>query len=644
MNLKKYYFILPILLNVIFGQISVSDLNKLSQQQLDLIKNELQASNSTAPNVKKNDSSSSLPEVIELASEMKSVSESNFGYSFFQRDIQFFDNIPTPSDYKLGPGDEIILSLWGESNSREKFIINKDGQIYYSNIGFIGLSNKTIEEAENFLLNELSEVHSTLGDQENPTELKLEIGRLKSINIFFSGEVFNPGISLVHPFSDLFSALAQVGGVKTSGSLRCVELIRNNETIYTADFYSFFMNGKNTFSDIKLVDGDVIHIPNIKKRVIISGNVNRPSSFELLEGESISELITYAAGFSSKASSSLIIDKITPVEKRNSDDNAITSIVITLNDFKEINLNDGDQIYVPSITPVDSKVTVYGKVKSPGQYPALKYFSNNQREVTLKDVLDLAGGFNDPIFRKSIDDNIVVLRLDKDQFYGKKFSINYDASENFILEVNDKIFVYEDSNYNNDFTFTIKGEVNKPGTYPLKDGLTLSEAVSLAGGLTEIGSINSLTVSKPLIRLNNTGNEIEEFEYVKNIGLDFIISDKNTIIVLPKTNVVRVKGNVYNPGLIAFNSSKTMTMSRAIELAGGFKPYSLKKRAYVVRSNGEVERTNLFRGRAKRVFPGDSIFVPLDANPQDFDITSFIADLSSTLANIAAILLIADNN
>ena len=108
--------------------------------------------------------------------------------------------------------------------------------------------------------------------------------------------------------------------------------------------------------------------------------------------------------------------------------------------------------------------------------------------------------------------------------------------------------------------------------------------------------------------------------------------------------MVRVEGNVYNPGFIAHQSGNGMTMSRAIELAGGYKPNSLIKRAYVVRANGEIDKANIFRGRTKRVFPGDSIFVPENPDPDKFDITTFIADLSSTLANIAAILVIVDNN
>ena len=232
----------------------------------------------------------------------------------------------------------------------------------------------------------------------------------------------------------------------------------------------------------------------------------------------------------------------------------------------------------------------------------------------------------------------------RDRYYGIEIKINYKDSDKFNLEVNDKIFVYEDINYRNSFSYSIKGEINRPGTYPLRDGLTLNEAIQLAGGITEIGSINSVSVTKILLSIDEDGNQFTEEELVSNIDLNFQIADNNTITILPKTNVIKVDGNVYNPGFIAHQTGRGMTLSNAIELAGGYKPYSLKRSTYVTRANGEIEKVNLFRGRAKRVFPGDAIFVPADPNPDEFDITSFIADLSSTLANIAAILVIADNN
>ena len=143
------------------------------------------------------------------------------------------------------PGDEIILSLWGETNSRESFIISKEGLIFYENVGFINLSNKTLLEAEEVLINELSRIYSTLEDKNNPTQLMIELGQIKSINVYFSGQIESPGIKLIHPFSDIFSAIVQSGGIKNEGSLRNIKLIRDGKIISTFDFYSFFISGKN---------------------------------------------------------------------------------------------------------------------------------------------------------------------------------------------------------------------------------------------------------------------------------------------------------------------------------------------------------------------------------------------------------------
>ena len=641
--MKHTYILFLILVTTIFAQ-SLSDLNRLSNSQLDMLRQELQIERPASNEIK---------DIVTTTSEVKispkSVYTENnfFGYEYFTKNINFFDNTPTPSDYKLGPGDEIILSLWGATNSRERFLINKDGLIYYKNIGLINLSNLTLSQAENLMSEQLSKIYSTLDD--GPSNLMIELGQLKSINVFFSGEIQNPGINLIHPFSDVFTAIIQAGGVKNSGSLRNVQIIRSGEIIQTVDFYSFFISGENKFSKIKLLDGDIIHIPFVKNRVKINGEVGRNKLFyEILRTDTINDMISFAGGLKSTASTKLIVNNILPPEKRESDDSARFNQLIDLNDADKLNLYNGATLTILPIAQNDTNVTVYGRVTLPGSYPAkITYDLNNEkvhRSVTLKEVLDLAGGFEDIIFRKSISDDIIILRLDENKFYSSEFKVNYKDSASFLLEVNDKIFVYQNSNYKNSFTYNINGEISKPGTYPLYEGLTLDKAINLAGGITDNGSINSISVSKELITRNKDGNEISETELVRNINLDFEIADGNIISILPKTNVVRVTGNVYNPGLIAHQSDGQMTMSKAIELAGGYKPNSMKKRAYVIRANGEIVKADIFRGRAKRVFPGDSIFVPVDPKPDKFEITSFIADLASTLANIAAILIIADNN
>ena len=634
--MKNIQIIFLLFLSTVFAQVSMSDINKLSNQQLDAIKAELQSD--TQQEEIESISSEGLDNSVPVSitpTAIGVVTEDYFGYNYLKKDISFFDNIPTPADYKLGPGDEIIISLWGENNFRTNITINKDGMIYYENIGFINLSNKTLASAEVLLTEELSRIYSTLKDKNNPTKLMLELGKLKSINIYFSGHIENPGINLVHPFSDIFSAIVQAGGINDKGSLREIQLIRNGKIIDKVDFYSFFMDGKNNFSNIKLIDGDVIHIPNVKNRVLISGEVNRSSTYELLLNESISDIIGYASGFTSDASSTLILSQVIPVKERSSDDNARTSIAVNFKSAELTILNNGDSINVLSIPSVDSEVIVYGRVKSPGKYPAM----NN----TLKNILDIAGGFDDPIFRKTIrEDELLVLRQNSNKFYSTQIAVSYKDADQFKLEQNDKIFVYEDINYKNNPTYRVEGEVFKPGTYPIgEDKITLREALSLAGGLTELSSEKNLTVKQEFTTVDDAGNEIITSEPVSNVTLDFEIGINSVIIASPFENVVRVEGNVYNPGLVAYD--RGLTMSQAIVQAGGYKPYSMKKRAYVRKANGEIDKANLFRGRTKRLSPGDTVIVPLNPDPSDFDITTFVADLSTTLANIAAILLIVDN-
>ena len=627
-----------LLFSNIFAQVSMSDIKKLSNQQLDAVKAELQ-SDAKAKTIE-SIIPEGLDESVPVAITSNTITEATvdyFGYNYLRKDISFFDNIPSPADYRLGPGDEIIISLWGENNSRENLTINKDGMVYYKNIGFINLSNRTLESAEVLLTEELSRIYSTLKDEDNPTKLMLELGKLKSINIYFSGHIENPGINLVHPFSDIFSAIVQAGGVNDKGSLREVQLIRNNQLLATVDFYSFFMSGENTFSNVKLIDGDVIHIPSVQNRISISGEVHRPSSYELLPGESLSDIITYSSGFTSNASSTIIIDQIIPVEERSSDDNARTSISINFKNKESITLNNGDKINVPSISGVDSEVIVYGRVKSPGNYPGVN--------TTLKNILDIAGGFDDPIFRPTIrEDEILILRQDSNKFYSTEILASYKDADQFNLKPNDKIFVYEDVNYSNNFTYRVEGEVFKPGTYPMgSTNITVGDALSIAGGLTSLSSERNLTVKQEYTELDVDGNEITSSESVNNVTLDFKIGINSVIIASPFENVVRVEGNVYNPGLITY--IKGAKLPRYIELAGGRKPNTLRNRIYIRRANGNIEQSGVVTlGLGKNVYPGDTIVVPINPEPKEFDVTAFISDLSTTLANIAAILLIVDNN
>jgi len=616
---------------LVFGQsITNSQIEKIkSELQKDLINN-----NPSQDAVIEGNQPLDKVNILVEPSQNQLTSPEYFGYDYLERDLNFYDNLSPSSNYILGPGDEVIISMWGETNNRETFIINKDGLIYFENVGFINISNLNISDAEKLLKERLSEIYSTLNDKDNPTNLRVELGKIKSINVFFTGEVNNPGISIIHPFSDILTALIQAGGVQKTGSLRNIKLIRANKVVATIDFYNFFNFGIKEFENLPITNGDIIHIPFVEKRVKIEGEVNRPKLYELKNKETLSDLITFAGGLKSSSSTKALIKEIAGLSSRVSDDFAKYGRSVNLINSKEIVLTNGAEIFVLPIADNDFEVTVYGKVNFPGKYPISS--DNN-----LKNLLDTAGGFNDPIFRKSIEDEITILRLDENQFFSKEFSVNYADAENFELKANDQIFVYENQNYLNVQMFSVVGAVNKSGTFPLKTNTTLRAALELAGGINEMGSLKSISIDRNFKSFDEFGNEIVEIKKISNINLDFVLSDEDVVNVSSLNNVIKVDGNVYSPGLVAF--SKRMTMSKAIELAGGFKPNSLKNRSYVIRSNGEIEKANLFRGRAKRVFPGDTIFVPVDTDPNEFDITQFIADLSTTLANIAAILILVDN-
>jgi len=633
--MKNKYIFLPILCNILFAQISINDINKISNQQLNSIKEELQDRSSNAE--KSESIEDSFLEEVNVGPTSVSIESLYFGYDYFKKGISFFDNIPTPSDFKLGPGDELILSLWGEINSREKFVINKQGLIYYENIGFINLSNNTLESAELILKEELSRIYSTLKDEANPTNLMLELGKLKSINIYFSGHIENPGINLVHPFSDIFSAIIQAGGIGLNGSLRKIQLIRNGNVIDTVDFYTFFMNGKNDFSSIKLIDGDVIHIPTIQRRVSISGSVIRPSSYELLKNETFTDLLRYANGLTPKASSDILVNKTIPLQDRLSDDNALQTIATNFGEIESIDLNNSDSTVILSIQRVDSSVRVLGQVKRPGSYPA-----NN---LNLKNILDLAGGFDDPTFRKTIIEDIVILRKDEENFYSKEIIVPYKDANDFNLAVDDQILVYKNINYENVYTYTIGGQINKPGVYHLKStDLTIDEAIKLAGGFTELADPNNIKLRKQRQEADGLGNTVTKTQVVNNATGDFKIGINSSINVLPYENTVNITGNVYNPGLLAYYEGKNF--KDYVTLAGGTKEKTHKKKIYIKRANGSIVKTyGLFNFNSKKIYPGDTIFIPRKPeNLRNFDVTSFTADILTVLTNLVAILAITDNS
>ena len=644
--MHKHYIIFLAFFSILVGQGSMLDMEDMTNTQLDDIREQLKtdplADTRTVLDPKIETLAIEIDrEAKELEEELSELSE-YFGYGYFKRKINFFDNVPTPVDFKLGAGDEIILSLWGQINLQEKFIINKDGLIYYKNIGFINLANKTIDEAELILRDKLSQTYSTIKDPKNPTQLMLELGKVKSVNVYFSGQISHPGIHVIHPFSDIFSAIIQADGIKSSGSLRHVQLIRDRKIIHTIDFYDFFTDGKSDFSNIRLLEGDVIHIPQVKNRSEVLGAVGQSGYYELLPNESLLDLIKYAGGVTVNAANTVIIHWIVPISERSSIDDTQRELALTMKEAKSFIVKHGSTINVESVRAMATSVLVYGRVKNPGYYPASK---------SLKEVLDLAGGFNDPLYRQSMrTDEIKVLRRDNSQFYGSEFNVSYKDSDTFDLIPDDKIFVYEDAKYRNTPTVRIEGEVNRSGTFPFKQGMTIQDVIDLAGGFTPFANPKGVILFdewEPLLdkdELEEEGMDHSPLmqDPVANITPEFEIAVNAFIKVLPLKNHVLIDGAVYRPGLVTYTGSKAVKFY--LNQAGGPTSSAEFKDSYLTRANGEIVTLSKTNQRWIKVEPGDEIFIPTNMNPSTFNATEFTASVVSILTNLATIIFIVDSN
>tara|TARA_B100001250_G_scaffold214144_1_gene183690 strand:- start:3156 stop:5105 length:1950 start_codon:yes stop_codon:yes gene_type:complete len=647
--MHKHYIIFLAFLSMLIGQgalLDMEDMEDMTNDRLDDIREQLKTDPLADTRTVVDPDIETLAieidrEAAELEKELSELSE-YFGYGYFKRKINFFDNVPTPIDFKLGAGDEIILSLWGQVNLQEKFTINKDGLIYYKNIGFINLANKTIDEAELILIDKLSQTYSTIKNTENSTNVMLELGKLRSVNVYFSGQISNPGIHVIHPFSDIFSAIIQADGIKVSGSLRNVQLIRDRKIIHTIDFYDFFTNGKSDFSNIRILEGDVIHIPQVENRSEILGAIHQPGYYELRPNELLSDLIKYAGGVTVNAADTIMLDWVVPISKRSSIDDTQRELALTMEDAQNFVLNAGSTVHVESVRAMATGVLVYGRVKNPGYYPASK---------SLKEVLDLAGGFNDPFYVQSIrTDEIKILRRDGSQFYGSEFNISYKESDTFDLFPDDKVFVYEDSKYRNIPTVRIEGEVNRSGTFPFKQGMTIQDVIDLAEGFTPFANHKGVILFdewEPLLdksELDEKGIDHSPLmqDPVANITPEFQIAENAFIQVLPLKNHVLVEGAVYRPGLVTYTGPKSVNFY--LKQAGGATSEAEFKDSYLMRANGKIKTLNRRNQKWVKVEPGDQIWMPINTNPSEFNATEFTASIVNILTNLATIIFIIDSN
>lgn len=564
-------------------------------------------------------------EFEEIDEDLVDIGLKHFGYDFFTRrdTIAFWENLPTPANYLLGPGDELVISLWGETQLRETYTVNRDGKIYDSKVGLLNITGKTISEARQYLKDQFGRIYATLKGKTATTFIDVSLGELRSINVNFVGQVKYPGVYPIHPFSTVITGLIQAGGVDTTGSLRNIQIKRNGSLYSSIDLYDYFLKGDYP-DNIQLRDQDIVVIPVRTSEIRVDSAVVNPGIYESNDGESIYDLIQYAGGLTPNAAGKIGLSRIKPMEERDSN-GAYEARYIDINNAKLVPVQNGDQISVRHLFREKQLVEIIGQVKVPGIY---HYYEG----MTFGQLIKLGGGFDDSTFWKSVyHDQAEIIRRNPDSRYEEVIAVNLDGvlnrdgSNDIPLQNLDRVVIHANLNYFEKENVKILGEVKIPGSYPiLNDNESLQSLVNRAGGFTLKSFEGGIEIYRDSLRVA-----------WKNLNLPLMAGD--SVVVKEKPGTVFVTGEVYNPGLIEFDSRKSLR--KYINLAGGISKDGDKNDVIVIYANGEVVPDH--RLSTPKIKDGSTIIVNQKEPTKPFDATQFANTTLSLLSSLVTILVLS---
>lgn len=517
-----------------------------------------------------------------------------FGKNIFnQKNLSFLPNmnIPTPEDYKLGPGDEIVIDIWGASQASLQQIISPEGSIVVDRLGPVYLNGMTIREANSYIQQKFSSVYSGISNEGGSSQIKLTLGQIRTIQINILGEVAVPGTYALSSLSSVFHALYNAGGINDIGSLRSIQLYRKGKLIKTIDIYQYLLNG-NASGETRLMDGDIIMVPPYISLVEIVGKIKRPMFYEMTVTETLSDLIKYSGGFTGDAYK----EKIDITRKTGKYDKAYT---VSSNDFENFILDDKDSIFVSAgLNQFDNRVEIKGAVFRPG------YYEVGEQIKTIKNLIEKAGGIKENAFlnrailtreRADLTRETVPINL-KNLLEGRTADIN--------LKKNDMLLVASDSVLVELGSFTIYGDVQTPGEYDYAEGTSIEDLIIKAGGLLKSASLAKVDVSRrivdPLsIESPNVIADIYTFN-IKN-GLvvdgppDFVLSPYDQVYIRRSPGYIEqrnieIAGEVLFPGRYALKE-KTERLSDIVKRAGNLTPHAFSAGARLLREKTIMEMT-----------------------------------------------------
>ena len=564
----------------------------------------------------------SIEEINKINSFFDSTSNlKHYGYDLFtNRDtVSFFENMTIPNNYVLGNGDEIVISLWGEVEKVENTTINKDGNIFLEDIGIIGLGGISLSEAKLKVKNSYSKIFSTVKGSSPSTFVNITLGQLKGLNVHILGFVKFPGIYPLNAFADPFTALFYAGGIDTTGSLRDIQIFRNNSKIASIDLYNIIHDGLIS-DEIRLLDKDIIFVPPRKSKVIINGEVLSPGYFELLENETAEDLIDFSGGLNPKASNLAMVKRISSPYNRINDDKAIEFFSLSIDSMDKFIIMNGDSLGINSISDFHPTVSINGWVKRPGEYPYIN-------GMTIYELIEMGGGLFDKNWKTGLDEEFVYLNRYND---AEKNTNSISLTEILTGKTNPKLNPFDEvrlnKNNNNNFSkyIHLTGEVKSEGIY-LISNRSIDEIIEDAGGLTNSAFIEGIELYRDSIRVG-----------LDNLSL--IPIDGDSIHIPYPTGSVTILGSVNNPGPVSF--VKGLSVNEFINLSGGYTIYANKKDVFVIYPNGIARKKTKFF--SPKVIEGSTIMVSssqLVIQQTDYlEVTQQIASVISSLATVALII------
>jgi protein involved in polysaccharide export with SLBB domain len=554
-----------------------------------------------------------------------------FGYAMFAESPEGFQPIemaPVGEDYLLGPGDELVLTLWGDTESVQSLAIDREGRAFVRDVGLVSLGGRRVDEARRELRARLSEVYSGLKKTDRggaTTSLELSVAKLRTVQVFVLGEVVRPGAYRVASNASLLDLLYRAGGARETGSLRSIRALRAGEPIATFDLYRALLAGDIT-ANVRLESGDVVHVPPVGERVTVRGEVFRPAVYEILPGETLNDVLAAAGGatkraYLARASIRRIRDTQPKPGDRTFGWEVVTVGSAELTGESPFAVRDGDEVEIGAIDPdTGGYVSIEGNgIVRPGRFEW-------KEGLTLTQVVGSAG------LRPEASTKHVQIVRQRPDLVEEILSVSLETKGSnaaFLLQDRDAISVRSIWDFTEPDSVAIAGPVRVPGRYPLREGLTLQDLLFMARGLREEAYVMVAEVA----RVEDTATEhadpivlsfpIENWDEPGSPASRILLEKHDAVFVRKHPGwelqqTVTVEGEVRFPGVYSL-SHRDERLSELIERAGGLKPTAYASAAVFKRAHDGIGRVAVDLERALRdaggvndlaLIAGDSLLVP----------------------------------